>query len=172
MKRAILILFFPLLTLAETGSGTHYLISEPASMMDLGLLKANLGFEEWKESYRRQMRREFGDSANGALTYATYNSEEDLIVVSIGVLTTARKVSPAECEFAIEKHWSVIRARLESWFFHAENRRGFELTDQPNGLREMILDRVELRCIAGSREGRSQISDSGIVWADREPDRD
>lgn len=170
MKRAILLLFLPLIALADPGSGTRYLMNEPASLMDLGLLKANLGFEEWRASYRRQVRREFGDSANGALTYATYNYEKDLIIVKISLLTSAKEITPTECEFAIEKHWGVIRARIESWFFYSEDRKAYRTrtTDQPDGMRELILDRVELLCIAGLRTARSRISNGEIIWSNWE----
>ena len=61
MKRVILLLFFPLLAIADPGAATKYYMDKPTSLFDLGMYRANL--------YLSSIEREVGisfDVASGA----------------------------------------------------------------------------------------------------------
>ena len=142
-----LLLLFPLIASADPSATTRWLMNEPASLLDIGLLRAQLTLDDrdrtlnsftWhKESEDLRI-----DSSIG------YDYERDLIFVSI-ILTSADDPKSV-CGTLIREYAATVLVYLEYWFKHSE----YSTSSTPDDLISQLQKSVELRCRFFDSQGK------------------
>ncbi|MEX0709409.1 MAG: hypothetical protein WD078_15745 [Woeseia sp.] len=164
----ILIAIAPTLALGASGEATRYLMNEPASLMDIGLLRAQL--------FLNDLDRRLNDinyyEENPDLTVDSsidYIFEDDKLLVEIIVAEPKRPRSM--CILFSEQYINSIVARIGSWFTHYVYSRA----GQPESLVSEIRDRFELSCkvfkdgdLVGS--WRRELNDEEVIWEEQTND--
>jgi len=161
MKRAILILFFPLLVMAAPGPGTSYVLNEPASLMDIGILRAKYHMAVIEESMNAIVRNGTKNDKLIVSSYARYEFDDDLIVIGFAVRFSGDNPK-LECSEIISANRTMVVNHIEEWFFHD----GYQSGDQPKDLKKGIGERIEIRCLAGSTRARTKLMDKEIYWSE------
>ena len=86
MKKLILLTaIFPLLALADPGPATRYLMNQPASLMDIGLIRANRYLDRSRNQLEKKLKEQ-GDENAFVLAAAKYDFDNDIIGISFSIL--------------------------------------------------------------------------------------
>jgi len=136
-KLIVLLLLFPVVTFADPGSATQYLINEPASMMDIGMMKLNMQLLEMKSQIIKSID---GDPKRVKLS-ASYDYSEDKILVQFTVQKEGETAATA-CDTAIARLRFILPVHVIVAFQHF----GYETKNKPVGFNAEIQDRVQLIC--------------------------
>lgn len=169
------LLCLPLLAFADPGAATRYLLNEPASLMDIGLLRAETNLNRAAESIQ-SVSNQYGLASGGIRARAVYDYKNDLIVF-IWVINEPTNPKKQCTQFFLHPmlvdQLSVFvhgetrgkidtggHKRVAEWFTH----EGFVRNDQPGDLNHKILERVKLQCLAGNTVGWRQLLDDNIYW--------
>ena len=159
MKRVFLLLLFPLLAIADPGPATRWLINEPASLMDIGILRAELWFRHVDPiivaSYKNTR-----DSKFRVESYVRYEYEDDLIVVQLDVFGSIDK--KLRCNDLLIRYGNVAKAHVDRWFAHS----GYQSEAQPDELFDAIANRIELRCTALPIEAKKMLESKQVYWTE------
>lgn len=146
MKRLILILMlFPVLAFADPGSATRYLINEPASLMDIGLLRAKIDLADAGDIIRDKVNQADDARANMSRVFIYYEFADDLIVISsdLGIsLDLPSDSLKAKCFDVLTALRFYTDVHFVTWFQHS----GYAKTDNPEDLSWEVASRTELRC--------------------------
>jgi len=161
MKKLIVFLLFPTLVNADAGAAKQYLINEPATLLDVGMLRlASLAneFEQrvglhWTDGDEMKLfRAEVGSH---------YDEEAGMIYVSIYAMNDEpTEAQMAEgCRNAMTQMNIWLVKSLPGLFLH----RGYEDPSVPPLFSKGLRDMFELRCYFSSSHDSSQ----GRFWASR-----
>lgn len=150
MKRLTLILLMlPTFAFADPGAATRYLMNEPASLMDIGLLKSQLDFADRRELIKRSF---FTLSASGlpiTLSKVRYDKTTDKIRVSYLVLDRNEydlKDLVERCNNSLSELRSAM-FNMPSWFMHDGYSRGSQTV--PSIVQ--VIKIIEFECKISSR---------------------
>jgi hypothetical protein len=155
------VLLMPVLAHAEVGSTTQYLISERATLLDIGMVR----LESLTGEFERRVGVHWTDK--GTAKYfrpdinALYDHEDDKIYVYFSVMDS----SPTDeqmaegCDSAMSQMTIWLRKALPQLFLHT----GYNASSVPVALPQALSAIFELRCYFSS--GRD--SSEGRFWASR-----
>lgn len=156
MKRlTVLLLLLPVLAPADPSAATRYLMNEPASLMDIGLLRAQLHFHNTVDP----IFTEDFESLDPNLIISTgieYKFDDDLFVIFSYIRWS--KDPKARCERLIDKYVSVAKSTMLSFFSHV----GFTRSNEPADLENAIFSRIEVHCGGGGVNGRRKFLEHEI----------
>ena len=162
MKKLLALLLFPLLANAQPGPATQYLMSEPANLFDIGMLRLDAlttAFEQrvglsWTT---RDGQREFFR----AEVNANYAPRDDKIYVSFLVMTSDATDKQMEegCRVATEQMSIWLSKSLPALFMHV----GGNGSADANQLSERLQDMFVLRCYVSSKNSTAE----GRFWASK-----
>ena len=147
-----LLLLLPILASAQPGAATRYLMTEPASLMDIGLIRLGKELEEMAHRFRKWYETDTRTEGVSVTTAAEYFSEHDKIRVHISVSVKSLKNAESGCRELIEPLKGHV-ARLENSAFRHD---GYTNPNRPEDLARHVLDRTDLFChvfIPGTRRG-------------------
>jgi len=159
MKRVILLLFFPLLAFADPGAATRYLMNEPASLMDIGLLRANISLDANAKDMTTFARHKTENDDLRIYASAEYKYADDLIIFEL-FLGSSKDSLGEECDHVISNYSKFVLSRVDPWFFHA----GFLRKTQPEELETLLKERIEMRCKTGQVSARRRLLEDEIFW--------
>ena len=158
MKKLLVILLLPAFANADPGTATKYLINEPASLFDIGLIRAHLHFDMAdpliKSSYEHSDPKLFYSAV------FNYQYEDDLFVLKLSVLSSHSK--KLRCEDLITRYGNILQNLMYRWFSHEE----YSVASEPDDFEDLLLRRVELRCATTSREARRKLLDDKVYWTE------
>ena len=148
MKRVILLLLFPLLSFADPGGATQYLINDPVSMMDIGIFRAERDLDIIIQRRNKSYEKRRDLSLTALSGFVSYLYEDDLIVLSaeLNGAEPIAKTLEDECRLIVELMRTRANILAEVWFSHA----GFKRSGEPKDLADKIKDRIQLRCDGAS----------------------
>lgn len=161
MKRIIAMLLLPVLGNAEPGPVTRYLINEPASLLDIGMMRLETlttEFEKrvglyWTENDELKFFRSEVNSS--------YEPADDRIYVSfLAMNSDATEAQMAEgCRNAMSQMNIWLMKSLPGLFLHV----GDDDPSLPADFYQKLRNMFELRCYFSS----AQDSSEGRFWASR-----
>lgn len=162
LSMLILILVFSSLASADPGPATRYLISEPATLMDVGLFRAELALAKFDRVVTDAYQTAYKNRIDIGSTLG-YDFESDLFQLSVWVYYAPMPKST--CESVLEKYGRKLRFMVPGWFAH----QGHTTTRRPDSLSEKLRSRVELHCFAGEEDsetvrGKRMLHDDEIIW--------
>ena len=155
------ILLLSSIAAADTGSASRYLAGEPATLLDVGLMR----LENLMSEFQSRVGLHWTD--NGDFTFfkaevsSSYEPNDDKIYVYISAANDEpNTVQMAEgCENAMMQMNIWLLKSLPGLFLHA----GQEATSTPPNFNSELLAMFEIRCRFSSR----QDSSVGRFWASR-----
>jgi hypothetical protein len=152
MKRMIAVLLLPILGNAEPGPVTRYLINEPASLLDVGMMRLETLTTEFENRVGLHFRAEIN---------ASYAPADDRIYVSfLAMSSDATEAQMAEgCRDAMSQMNIWLLKSLPGLFLHVGHDDPSLSADFYQNIRNMF----ELRCYFSS----AQDSSEGRFWASR-----
>lgn len=158
MKKLIPFFLFPVFVCAEPGPVTQYLMNEPVSLFDVGMMRL-ARLTSWAEShvgYAWTLRGKLKPVAKGIS--AEYSPEDDKIYVYISVMDeTATEAQMQEgCKEALHQLQIVVSKSLPGLFQHA----GRSDPSEPTALSHTLFEMFELRCYVSGHD-----SSVGRFWA-------
>ena len=161
MKKLLALLLLPLTIHAESPSITQRLMDEPATMLDIGMIRLNTmiaGFEKsvglhWTEDGQYRFFKASIDSA--------YVADDDKIYVSFLVMSSEpNEAQMAEgCHNAMRQMSYWIMKSVHVLFRHA----GDDGQSNPPGYNQGVRELFEFRCYFSSGTDTSE----GRFWASR-----
>ena len=158
MKKIIAILLLPALANASPGPVSRYLMYEPASLFDVGMMRLQ-SLTSWAES-----QVGFAWTLHGKLKpvgkgiNASYSYEDDRIYVVIYAMDeAATEVQMQEgCQKALQQLRIVVIKSLPQLFHHD----GFDSPTEPINFFHTLFNMFELRCYVSGHD-----SSAGRFWA-------
>jgi len=161
MKKIIAILLMPLIVGAEPGPVTQYLINEPATLLDIGMMR----LESLATEFEKRVGLHWTDNSEmkffGASIHPEYEPEDDKIYVYFSVMNSEpTDAQMAEgCENAMMQMNIWLLKSMHVLFAHTGYDDPLRPADFYKGAKEMF----ELRCYFSSSRDTSQ----GRFWASR-----
>lgn len=161
MKRAIAILLIPLLSAAEPGPVTQYLSNEPATLLDIAMMR----LETLTTEFEKRVGLHWTDNEEMKFFRAEINSQyepdKDKIYVSFLVMSSepTDEQMAEGCSNAMAQMNIWLLKSLHVLFEHTGDVDPSRPPDFYNGLKEMF----ELRCYFSSGRDTSE----GRFWASR-----
>ena len=160
MKRwLITLLAFPALGSADPGPATRYLTNEPASLMDVGILKADLWFR-YIDPIISETYKNTRDSKVHIESGVSYEFDDDLIVVAFTVFGSIDEKE--RCHDLLIRYGNIAKALVHKWFAHS----GYQSKTQPDDLFDAIENRIELRCTASPVQGKKMLGSDEVYWTE------
>ena len=161
----VLLLLLPFLATADPGNATRWLMNEPASLMDIGLLRAQIRLDA--EDLLMNSIDYYEENEDIAIDSSIgYDFERDTIFVSIYLRNAKRP--KGLCKILLKHYVNTVSIGLKYWFPHAE----YSTEETPKDLVDRLRERVELQCHASSNEeepaaeGRRTLLDAKVYWAE------
>ena len=113
---AAVLLLIPLLISAHPESATKYLIDEPASMMDIGLLRMKLDLTEFTVPPVTRIIVDEGENGITGLAMDTqYDYANDMIIVRVYLFGESEKADQ-KCKSTVSMFVGPVKRELGDWF--------------------------------------------------------
>ena len=158
MKRLILFFLFPALVCAAPGPATQYLMNEPASLFDVGMLRLHhlIGYWEKQMTFNYKLKSQ-SDPVGGNVN-AYYRPEDDKIYVVLSTMdeSATEEQMEAGCRYALQHIRIYVRKSLHVLFQHV----GHSDPSKPFALHSAVGEMFELRCYVSAHD-----SSVGRFWA-------
>ena len=143
-KLTALILLFPCLASSDPGAATRYLINEPASLLDVGMIRLRSKLPDFAE-FAGQLYKNATDIDPIAITVnAHYDFEDDKIGINYFVITSGLASAEKGCRQIIYGSHSFLEGDIEKSFRHF----GYQSADHPKDLAEKLIKRTDVTCRA------------------------
>ena len=161
MRKTLALLLVPALASAEPGPTTRYLIDEPATLMDIGMVR----LDDLTDEFENRVGLYWTDGEEmrwfKAEINSYYEADDDKIYVTFLVMNSEpNDEQMAEgCGNAMSQMNISLMKSLPSLFQHV----GVEDTATPAGFNSGIRDVFEIRCYFSSGRDTSE----GRFWAHR-----
>lgn len=158
MKKLILLLLFPILVWAEPGPATQYLMNEPASLFDIGMLRLKALTNYWEKQMTFNYRIKSQSDSIGGNVNVNYRPEDDKIYVSLSIMdvSATEEQMKAGCSYALYHIQIYIGKNLYGLFQHV----GYRDSSEPASLGPAVREMFELRCYVSGND-----SSHGRFWA-------
>lgn len=143
MNRLILLMMlFPAFASSDPGPATRYLMNEPATLMDIGLMKARLHILPEASYHKEVLDVHYSDATVYDVSlFVYYVFEDDEIVFSAAIDAEADLPADA-CERNIFSLDLSVRDSYAEWFSHD----GFQRQSLPGEFNDQLASRIVLKC--------------------------
>lgn len=177
MKKFLCILAsLPSLTVADPGPATQYLIDEPASLMDIGMLRAELLLNEFAESHSAGVAKTSGQKPSIS-AQAAYDMGNDIIVLSFWIMS---KNPRSLCESILNSpilggpqvmpilgtEGQTVDWGLDGYIATLFTHSGYTKAAQPKDLADKVSARIEIRCSGDNISARRRYLEENIYWSE------
>jgi hypothetical protein len=144
MKKLILLFLIPTLVYAEPGPATQYLMNEPASIFDVGMLRLKQMTNYWQKQMTDNYKYHSSGNSIGGNVNVAYRPEEDKIHVSLSVRDESATQAQMEagCRYALRHIQIYVSKSAHALFKHVEYKDSSEPAELDSAVREMFV----LRC--------------------------
>ena len=158
MKKLIFLILFPTLVWAEPGPETHYLMNEPASLFDVGMLRLQHMIGYWEKQMTFNYKLKSQSDALGGNVNAYYRPEDDKIYVDLIIMdkSATEEQMEAGCRYALRHMRIYVSKSLHELFQHV----GYLDPSEPSALSSALVEMFELRCYVSGDD-----SSKGRFWA-------
>ena len=153
MKRLIPLLLLPVLTLADPGAVTRYLIDESASLMDIGILRTELRLLQSVASFKKAYEESSGVKIVSLETAVIYDYKDDTLNIEIRPLVLDPENAEQGCKELQTASHGWLRGVIPSLFDHT----GYHASNRPEDLQEKIAERTVVYCMAQTYPRRNNI---------------
>lgn len=158
MKKILALLLFPLLAWPAPGAVTQYLMDEPASLFDIGMLRLQK-LATWAEShvgYSYTLRDKLKPMSRNISAH--YDADVDKIYVTFFAMDESGSEPELEegCRKALNQLRIVVSKSVPGVFRHS----GSADPAEPTALAHTLHDMFELRCYVSGHD-----SSDGRFWA-------
>ena len=156
MKKLLLALLFPFCAGAAPGPFTESLMNEPASMLDIGMLRLQMLTTEFERRVGLHWTKDGKYEYFKASVNQRYDAEDDRIYVGIAISTdTATEAQMAEgCEYAMRQLGYWLAKFAGTSFMHVGDRERGKWREMDATMRELIVMRCYVHGETSSSEGR------------------
>lgn len=156
MKKLIFLLLFPALVWAEPGPTTQYLMKEPASVFDVGMLRLQHLIGYWEKQIAFNYKSQSHTDTIGGNVNTYYQSEDDKIYVVFSAMdnSATEEQMEAGCRSALSHMRIYVGKSLHTLFQHVGHRNSSSAPD--SAIRELF----EFRCYVSGHD-----SSQGRFWA-------
>jgi len=142
MKRVILLLLFPLLTMADPGAATRYLMNEPASLLDVGILR----IEQYIETRRVDLVERYAELTKNSnvfvTTMADYSFDDDKVHIHFFVGANSGDQAQEGCRKLIAD----LRAEMTTLVVAAFAHSGYTKNQPAENFVDEIVQRTDIYC--------------------------
>lgn len=161
MKKLIAILLFPMAVNAEPGAVTQYLITEPATLLDVGMVRLDSLTNAFQERVGLHWSKNGELEAFRADVNSYYEPDDDRFYVSFLIMNNdATYAQMAEgCKMAMDQMGIWLMKSLPGLFLHVAHDNSSRPRDLGKAFQEMFV----LRCYVSSARDTSE----GRFWASR-----
>ena len=165
----VAILILPLVSAAGPGKTTKYLMDEPASLFDLGMVRAryDLNNPAILDDIQDEWGGVFDASAKPPIITVEYSYEEDLIRFGFSLFEEYALDKPWEdveekklCSAVFDVLQPQVMMQIGSWFSH----QGYAKSSQ--AITVLLQDRVEIYCFTRGLKGTLRLRDTEPSWQD------
>ncbi len=158
MKKLIFLFLFPVLVWAEPGPATQYLMNEPASLFDVGMIRLHHLIGYWEKQMTGNYKRKSQSGSVGGNVNAYYRSEDDTIYVVLSAMdeSATKEQMEAGCRYALFHMRIYVGKSLHELFQHV----GYRKSSEPSSLGSAVRDMFEFRCYVSGHD-----SSMGRFWA-------
>ena len=141
---ALALLLLPFTTMADPGPAIRYLMNEPASMFDIGMMR----FKEMLDSLQHEPQENYrrGAGKGGEETGLVFKSPEyiladDLIYVEMYVVRSGGNLEKG-CKTAIDelKRWVSFLIMVPF------NHHGYSMQNEPESWEDNLKSRIQIGC--------------------------
>ena len=153
MKRLIPLLLLPVLTLADPGAVTRYLIDESASLMDIGILRTELRLSQSVASFKTAYEESSGVKIVSLETAVIYDYKDDTLNIEIRPLVLDPENAEQGCKELQNSSHGWLRGVIPNLFDHM----GYHASNRPEDLQEKIAERTVVYCMAQTYPRRNNI---------------
>ncbi len=166
MRSRILILtvlaLVPVMSLADPGPSSRYLLSEPLSLMDFAVFKANIDLLDHAE-YLTSLIRELDDDLN-ITAYASYHSIRDEFILNYILQLADDPKKYCLVIFNRYEDSSYIKNSAVIWFTKSTGMN-MSTSDRKAFIRDMA-DTIVVECISVGLEERFLARDNKVFWSE------
>jgi len=159
MKCMFAILLFPLIAQADPGPATQYLMNEPATVFDVGMIRLDnltnwtrdhVGFTWTVDGQPELFRKDINSG---------YSAEDDRIYVSISASSDSATEAQMQegCQMALNQMRFILNKSLPDLFQHAGQHKSPDSRKYDQEIRALF----ELRCYVSGRHSSAE----GRWWA-------
>lgn len=161
MKKLIILFLIPTFASAGPGPATQYLINEPATLLDVGMMRLETLTTEFEKRVGLYWTNSEGMERFRAEIHASYESDDDKIYVSFAAMNSEpTDAQMAEgCQNAMVQMNIWLMKSLPGLFLHT----GYNDPTVPPDFYSDLKEMFELRCYFSS----SRDSSEGRFWAHR-----
>jgi hypothetical protein len=158
MKRLMLLFLSPALVCAELGPTTQYLMNEPASLFDIGMVRLENLIGYWEKQMTSNYKARSKSDPVGGNVNAYYRAEDDKIYVVLSTMdeSATEEQMEAGCRYALQHIRIYVRKNLHVLFQHV----GYRDPSEPAALVSTVGEMFELRCYVSGHS-----SSQGRFWA-------
>ena len=165
----VVLLVLPLASMAAPGKTTKYLMEEPASLFDLGIIRAryDLNNPAILDAIQGAWGGEFDASAKPPIITVEYSYEDDLIRFGFSFFEEYALDKPWEdveekklCSAVFDVLQPQVMMQIGSWFSH----QGYAKSSQ--AITVVLQDRVEIYCYTRGLRGTLKLKDTEPSWQD------
>lgn len=142
MKRAILLLLFPLLTLADPSPATQYLLDEPASLMDVGIIRLATALRLNSDIVNTHYYFATDNEDILVFTSVNYSLADDKINVRIFIDLRDGDRAESGCRNTVTKLTPQIKYFVGRLFSHS----GFEDLGRQADFADQLFGRTDIYC--------------------------
>jgi len=160
MRKLLVILLFPVMATAEPGPLTQYLINEPATLMDVAMVRFQTLATEFENRVGLHWTDDKGEMVFfGASVDPYYEADDDKIYVGISVMSSKPTYAQMEegCTNAIGQLRIWVGKSLHTLFTHV----GYEDPSRPKEYYRGFDDMIVFRCYFSTGTDSS----AGRFWA-------
>jgi hypothetical protein len=147
------LLLLPVLSFADPGPATRYLIDESASLMDIGILRAELRLAQSRNSFTKIYEDSSGVKIVSLSTAVIYDYKDDTLNLEIRPLVREPGKAEQGCKDLQTASHGWLRDVIPYLFGHS----GYQANNRPDGLAKQIAERTVVYCIAQSYPRRNNI---------------
>lgn len=153
MKRAIFLLFFPLVAFADSDPAIRYLLDERASLLDISIMRLNYDMDLLRDIFIRNGDDMWDGRLVALTTSALFDESRELIKLRVNIVYPKLRRDEAKeiCK------WNILE--MSRHFYGANLRSAFDAAgpirkSRPGDFNVRILDQIQLRCTAAINNER------------------
>lgn len=162
MKKLLLLLLVPLMSNAAPGAVTQYLMNEPATLLDVAMLRLDRLTHEFRERVGLSWTTDDGGKQLfRAEVNARYEPDDDKIYVSFSAMNSTP--TPAQMEEGCTEAFFQMSIWLSKGWPQIFLHTGYVDPDQPPNMNDALREMIVLRCYFSS----SRSSAEGRFWASK-----
>ena len=154
MKKLFVLLLYPLCCSADPGPATQYLLDEPATLLDVAMLRLDRFTDEFEKRVGLHWTKDGEPEFFGASVSASYDEDADEFHIYISSMNSEPSESQMKegCTNAMYQMNIWLNKSMHRLFEHA----GYDDPLRPTDFLVRLSDQFEIRCAFSASDNSSQ----------------